>query len=147
MHSKRKRLYFRIKKQARKAFYWTDLGVKLRGKRPRHKSNGTPLYPMNFRKRLFSGMGFVCSFLVFETLSLAYHNSSRRHKHRRWWKQSVSRCLPGCARSCGSRSAPFMQTVLHCPSKIRWYVLHCDDSKNRGETFCYDLQKAIRSAV
>ena len=36
---------------------------------------------MNFWKKLFAGMGFVCGFLVFETMSLAYHNSSRRHKN------------------------------------------------------------------
>ncbi len=29
---------------------------------------------MNFWKKLFAGMGFVCGFLVFETMSLAYHN-------------------------------------------------------------------------
>lgn len=33
---------------------------------------------MNFWKKLFAGMGFVCGFLVFEAMSLAYHNSSRR---------------------------------------------------------------------
>lgn len=38
---------------------------------------------MNFWKKLFAGMGFVCGFLVFETMSLAYHNSSRRHKNRK----------------------------------------------------------------
>lgn len=38
---------------------------------------------MNFWKKLFAGMGFVCGFLVFEAMSLAYHNSSRRHKNRR----------------------------------------------------------------
>ena len=38
---------------------------------------------MNFWKKLFVGMGFVCGFLVFETLSLAYHNSCRRHKNRK----------------------------------------------------------------
>lgn len=38
---------------------------------------------MNFWKKLFAGMGFVCGFLVFETMSLAYHNSSRRHKKRK----------------------------------------------------------------
>ena len=32
---------------------------------------------MNFWKKLFAGMGFVCGFLVFEAMSLAYHNSSR----------------------------------------------------------------------
>ena len=32
---------------------------------------------MNFWKKLFAGMGFVCGFLVFETMSLAYHNSRR----------------------------------------------------------------------
>ena len=36
---------------------------------------------MNFWKKLFAGMGFVCGFLVFETMSLVYHNSSRRHKN------------------------------------------------------------------
>ena len=36
---------------------------------------------MNFWKKLFAGMGFVCGFLVFEAISLAYHNSSRRHKN------------------------------------------------------------------
>ena len=29
----------------------------------------------------------------------------------------------------------------------KWYVLHCDDSKNKGEVFYYDLQKAIWSTV
>lgn len=38
---------------------------------------------MNFWKKLFAGMGFVCGFLVFETMSLAYHNSSRCHKNRK----------------------------------------------------------------
>ena len=38
---------------------------------------------MNFWKKLFAGMGFVCGFLVFETMSLAYHNSGRRHKNRK----------------------------------------------------------------
>ena len=38
---------------------------------------------MNFWKKLFAGMGFVCGFLVFETMSLAYHNSGRRHKTTR----------------------------------------------------------------
>ena len=38
---------------------------------------------MNFWKKLFASMGFVCGFLVFETISLAYHNSSRRHKNRK----------------------------------------------------------------
>ena len=38
---------------------------------------------MNFWKKLFAGMGFVCGFLVFETMSLAYHNSRRRHKNRK----------------------------------------------------------------
>ena len=38
---------------------------------------------MNFWKKLFAGMGFVCGFLVFETMSLAYHNSSRRRKNRK----------------------------------------------------------------
>lgn len=38
---------------------------------------------MNFWKKLFADMGFVCGFLVFETMSLAYHNSSRRHKNRK----------------------------------------------------------------
>lgn len=38
---------------------------------------------MNFWKKLFAGMGFVCGFLVFETMSLAYHNFSRRHKNRK----------------------------------------------------------------
>lgn len=38
---------------------------------------------MNFWKKLFASMGFVCGFLVFETMSLAYHNSSRRHKNRK----------------------------------------------------------------
>ena len=38
---------------------------------------------MNFWKKLFAGMGVVCGFLVFETMSLAYHNSSRRHKNRK----------------------------------------------------------------
>lgn len=38
---------------------------------------------MNFWKKLFAGMGFVCGFLVFETMSLAYRNSSRRHKNRK----------------------------------------------------------------
>lgn len=38
---------------------------------------------MNFWKKLFAGMGFVCGFLVFETMSLAYHNSSCRHKNRK----------------------------------------------------------------
>ena len=38
---------------------------------------------MNFWKKLFAGIGFVCGFLVFETMSLAYHNSSRRHKNRK----------------------------------------------------------------
>ena len=33
---------------------------------------------MNFWKKLFAGMGFVCGFLVFETMSLAYHNTRRR---------------------------------------------------------------------
>ena len=37
---------------------------------------------MNFWKKLFAGMGFVCGFLVFETMSLAYPNS-RRHKNRK----------------------------------------------------------------
>ena len=36
---------------------------------------------MNFWKKLVAGMGFVCGFLVFEAMSLAYHNSSRRHKN------------------------------------------------------------------
>ena len=45
---------------------------------------------MNFWKKLFAGMGFVCGFLVFETMSLAYHNSRRRHKNRkgRCWRNS-----------------------------------------------------------
>ena len=38
---------------------------------------------MNFWKKLFAGMGFVGGFLVFEAMSLAYHNSSRRHKNRK----------------------------------------------------------------
>ena len=38
---------------------------------------------MNFWKKVFASMGFVCGFLVFETMSLAYHNSSRRHKKRK----------------------------------------------------------------
>ena len=38
---------------------------------------------MNFWKKLFASMGFVCGFLVFEAMSLAYHNSSRRHKNRK----------------------------------------------------------------
>ena len=38
---------------------------------------------MNFWKKLFAGMGFVCGFLVFETMSLAYHNSRRRHKNHK----------------------------------------------------------------
>lgn len=38
---------------------------------------------MNFWKKVFAGMGFVCGFLVFETMSLAYHNSSRRHIKRK----------------------------------------------------------------
>ena len=38
---------------------------------------------MNFWKKLFAGMGFVCGFLVFEAILLAYHNSSRRHKNRK----------------------------------------------------------------
>ena len=38
---------------------------------------------MNFWKKLFAGMGFVCGFLVFETISLAYHNSRHRHKNRK----------------------------------------------------------------
>lgn len=38
---------------------------------------------MNFWKKLFAGMGFVCGFLVFETMLLAYHNSRRRHKNRK----------------------------------------------------------------
>lgn len=38
---------------------------------------------MNFWKKLFASMGFVCGFLVFETMSLAYHNSRRRHKNRK----------------------------------------------------------------
>ena len=38
---------------------------------------------MNFWKKLFAGMGFVCGFLVFEAISLAYHNSSCRHKNRK----------------------------------------------------------------
>lgn len=38
---------------------------------------------MNFWKKLFAGMGFVCGFLVFETMSLAYHNTRRRHKNRK----------------------------------------------------------------
>lgn len=38
---------------------------------------------MNFWKKLFAGMGFVCGFLVFETMSLAYHNSGRRHKNHK----------------------------------------------------------------
>ena len=38
---------------------------------------------MNFWKKPFAGMGFVCGFLVFETMSLAYHNSRRRHKNRK----------------------------------------------------------------
>lgn len=38
---------------------------------------------MNFWKKLFAGMGFVCGFLVFETISLAYHNSRRHHKNRK----------------------------------------------------------------
>ena len=38
---------------------------------------------MNFWKKLFAGMGFVCGFLVFEAMSLAYHNSRRRHKNRK----------------------------------------------------------------
>ena len=45
---------------------------------------------MNFWKKLFAGMGFVCGFLVFEAMSLAYHNSRRRHKNRkgRCWRNS-----------------------------------------------------------
>ena len=38
---------------------------------------------MNFWKKLVAGMGFVCGFLVFEAMSLAYHNSRRRHKNRK----------------------------------------------------------------
>ena len=37
---------------------------------------------MNFWKKLFAGMGFVCGFLAFEAMSLAYHNSSRRLRLR-----------------------------------------------------------------
>ena len=37
---------------------------------------------MNFWKKLFAGMDFVCGFLVFEAMSLAYHNSSRRLRLR-----------------------------------------------------------------
>ena len=38
---------------------------------------------MGFFKKLFTGIGFAAGFLVFETMSLAYHNSSRRHKNRK----------------------------------------------------------------
>lgn len=44
---------------------------------------------MNFWKKLFAGMGFVCGFLVFETMSLAYHNSSRRCAAM-WHRQTES---------------------------------------------------------
>ena len=37
---------------------------------------------MNFWKKLFAGMGFVCGFRVFEAMSLAYHYSSRRLRLR-----------------------------------------------------------------
>ena len=182
---------------------------------------------MNFWKKLFAGMGSVCGFLVFETMSLAYHNFSRRHKKRkgrcrrsgfwdtltrymifawiydgvkksgeqvgRWYYRrtgsefrpsydSDTRSNPSesakaapktadAAQPKKQRSPPSapkttaktasastadrlkpqllqpMSEFLNCPSKIRWYVLHCDDSKNKGEVFCYDLQKAIRSTV
>ena len=205
---------------------------------------------MNFWKKLFAGMGFVCGFLVFETMSLAYHNSRRRHKNRKgrcrhnsFWntltrymifawiydgvkksreqvgrryyrrtgnefrpsydsgtrrypsesakaapkaadaaqpkKQRSAPSTPKTAAKTASASTadrlkvpaaeakPPRETTaaiglkirlkpqllqptsefLNCPSKIRWYVLHCNDSKNKGEVFCYDLQKAIRSTV
>lgn len=182
---------------------------------------------MNFWKKLFAGMGFVCGFLVFEAMSLAYHNSSRRHKNRKgrcrrssfwdtltrymifaWIYDGVKKSREQVGRRCYRRtgnafrpsydsdtrsnpsesakaapktadaaqpqkqrsppSAPKttaktasastadrlkpqllqpMSEFLNCLSKIRWYVLHCDDSKNRGEIFYYDLQKAIRSTV
>ena len=182
---------------------------------------------MNFWKKLFAGMGFVCGFLVFETMSLAYHNSRRRHKNRKgrcrrnsFWdtltrymifawiydgvkksreqvgrryyrrtgnefrpsydsgtrsnpsepakaapktadaaqskkQRSPSSALKTTARTASASTADRlkpqllqpMSEFLNCPSKIRWCVLHCDDSKNRGEIFYYDLQKAIRSTV
>ena len=182
---------------------------------------------MNFWKKLFAGMGFVCGFLVFETMSLAYHNSRRRHKNRKgrcrrnsFWdtltrymifawiydgvkksreqvgrryyrrtgnefrpsydsgtrsnpsepakaapktadaaqskkQRSPSSALKTTARTASASTADrlkpqllqSMSEFLNCPSKIRWYVLHSDNSKNRGEIFCYDLQKAIRSTV
>ena len=182
---------------------------------------------MNFWKKLFAGMGFVCGFLVFETMSLAYHNSRRRHKNRKgrcrrnsFWdtltrymifawiydgvkksreqvgrryyrrtgnefrpsydsgtrsnpsepakaapktadaaqskkQRSPSSALKTTARTASASTADRlkpqllqpMSEFLNCPSKIRWYVLHRDDSKNRGEIFYYDLQKAIRSTV
>lgn len=46
---------------------------------------------MNFWKKLFAGMGFVCGFLVFEAMSLAYHNSSRRLRLRRKRQQRPHR--------------------------------------------------------
>ena len=205
---------------------------------------------MNFWKKLFAGMGFVCGFLVFETMSLAYHSSSRRHKNRKgrcrrnsfwdtltrymifaWIYDGVKKSREQVGRryyrrtgnefrpsyDSGTRSNPSesakaapktadaaqpkkqrstssapktaaktasastadrlkvpaaeakpprettaaiglkirlkpqllqpMSEFLNCSSKIRWCVLHCNDSKNKGEVFCYDLQKAIRSTV
>ena len=182
---------------------------------------------MNFWKKLFAGMGFVCGFLVFETMSLAYHNSRRRHKNRKgrcrrnsFWdtltrymifawiydgvkksreqvgrryyrrtgnefrpsydsgtrsnpsepakaapktadaaqskkQRSPSSALKTTARTASASTADrlkpqllqSMSEFLNCPSEIRWYVLHCDESKNRGEMFYYDLQKTIWSTV
>ena len=182
---------------------------------------------MNFWKKLFAGMGFVCGFLVFETMSLAYHNSRRRHKNRKgrcrrnsFWdtltrymifawiydgvkksreqvgrryyrrtgnefrpsydsgtrsnpsepakaapktadaaqskkQRSPSSALKTTARTASASTADRlrpqllqpMSEFLNCPLKICWYVLHRDNSKNRGEIFYYDLQKAIRTTV
>ena len=166
---------------------------------------------MNFWKKLFAGMGFVCGFLVFEAMSLAYHNSSRRHKNRkgrcrrssfwdtltrymifawiydgvkksreqvgrRYYRRTGNAFRPSydsdtrsnpsesakaapktadAAQPKKQRSPPSapkttaktasastadrlkpqllqpMSEFLNCLSKIRWYVLHCDDSKKQ----------------
>ena len=43
---------------------------------------------------------------------------------------------------------PALRSIVKAAEDVyKRQVLHCDDSKNKGEVFYYDLQKAIRSTV
>ena len=76
--------------------------------------------------------------------ALQYLGKQEHHVSRILYWNSCTTAAIGLKKRLKPQLLQPMSEFLNCPSKIRWYVLHCDDSKNRGEMFYYDLIKKKR---